>query len=68
MSGAAASASASARLDTELISHGEMVDQARAICGAVSIPVLGDGDTGYGNAMNVSARCAVMRRPGQPAS
>ena len=30
-----------------------MVDQGRNICGAVSIPVIGDGDTGYGNAINV---------------
>jgi len=39
--------------DTGLISYGEMLDQGRNICGAVSIPVIGDGDTGYGNPMNV---------------
>ncbi len=39
--------------DTGLISYGEMVDQGRNICSTVSIPVLGDGDTGYGNALNV---------------
>jgi 2-methylisocitrate lyase-like PEP mutase family enzyme len=39
--------------DTGLISYGEMVAQGRDICSAVSIPVIGDGDTGYGNAMNV---------------
>jgi 2-methylisocitrate lyase-like PEP mutase family enzyme len=39
--------------DTGLISYGEMVDQGRAICGAVSIPVLGDGDTGFGNPLNI---------------
>ncbi|BHH85785.1 isocitrate lyase/PEP mutase family protein [Desulforhopalus sp. 52FAK] len=47
---------AAARLglpDTGLISYGEMLDQGRNICNAVTIPVLGDGDTGYGNAMNV---------------
>ncbi len=47
---------AAARLgmpDTGLISYAEMVDQGRNICGAVSIPVIGDGDTGYGNAINV---------------
>jgi 2-methylisocitrate lyase-like PEP mutase family enzyme len=47
---------AAARLglpDTGLISYGEMADQGRAICAAVSIPVVGDGDTGYGNAVNV---------------
>lgn len=30
-----------------------MIDAGRDICAAVSIPVIGDGDTGYGNAMNV---------------
>ncbi|AGP33757.1 carboxyvinyl-carboxyphosphonate phosphorylmutase [Sorangium cellulosum] len=53
MSGFAVSAARLGAPDTGLISYGEMVDQARAICAAVSIPVLGDGDTGYGNAMNV---------------
>ena len=39
--------------DTGLISYGEMLDQGRNICSAVSIPVLGDGDTGFGNPVNV---------------
>ncbi|MBI9083477.1 MAG: isocitrate lyase/PEP mutase family protein [Desulfobacterales bacterium] len=39
--------------DTGLISYGEMLDQGRSVCGAVSIPVIGDGDTGFGNAVNV---------------
>ena len=39
--------------DTGLISYGELLDQGRNICQAVAIPVLGDGDTGFGNAMNV---------------
>ncbi|XP_043805214.1 3-isopropylmalate dehydratase large subunit, chloroplastic-like isoform X1 [Manihot esculenta] len=30
-----------------------MVDQGQLITQAVSIPVIGDGDNGYGNAMNV---------------
>lgn len=30
-----------------------MLDAGRDICSAVTIPVLADGDTGYGNAMNV---------------
>jgi 2-methylisocitrate lyase-like PEP mutase family enzyme len=34
-------------------SYGEMADAARTICAAVSIPIIGDGDTGYGNAVNV---------------
>jgi 2-methylisocitrate lyase-like PEP mutase family enzyme len=39
--------------DTGLISYGELLDQGRNICQAVAIPVLGDGDTGFGNEMNV---------------
>lgn len=39
--------------DTGLISYGEMVDQGRSICDAVDIPVLGDGDTGFGNPLNI---------------
>uniref|UniRef100_A0A7S1TPN7 Carboxyvinyl-carboxyphosphonate phosphorylmutase n=1 Tax=Erythrolobus australicus TaxID=1077150 RepID=A0A7S1TPN7_9RHOD len=38
--------------DTGLLSYGEMVDQLREICAAISIPVIADGDTGYGNAVN----------------
>ncbi|XP_078433212.1 phosphoenolpyruvate carboxylase family protein [Wolffia australiana] len=39
--------------DVGLISYGEMVDQGAQITQAVSIPVIGDGDNGYGNLMNV---------------
>jgi 2-methylisocitrate lyase-like PEP mutase family enzyme len=53
MSGFAVSAVRLGAPDTGLISYGEMVDQGRNICSAVSIPVIGDGDTGYGNAINV---------------
>ncbi len=53
MSGFAVSAARLGLPDTGLISFGEMLDQARSITGAVTIPVLGDGDTGYGNAMNI---------------
>ena len=53
MSGFAVSATRLGVPDTGLISYGEMLDQGRNICSAVSIPVIGDADTGYGNAMNV---------------
>jgi len=53
MSGFGVSAARLGMPDTGLISFGEMIDQARNIAGAVSIPVIGDGDTGFGNAMNV---------------
>lgn len=53
MSGFAVSASRLGLPDTGLISYAEMLDQGRNICSAVSIPVIGDADTGYGNALNV---------------
>jgi len=53
MSGFAVSAARLGLPDTGLISYGEMVEQGRNICQAVTIPVIGDGDTGYGNALNV---------------
>jgi 2-methylisocitrate lyase-like PEP mutase family enzyme len=53
MSGFAVAAARLALPDTGLISYGEMLDQGRTICGTVRIPVIGDGDTGYGNALNV---------------
>ncbi len=53
MSGFAVSATQLALPDTGLISYGEMVAQGRNITGAVSIPVIGDADTGYGNPLNV---------------
>jgi 2-methylisocitrate lyase-like PEP mutase family enzyme len=50
--------------DTGLISYGELEDQGRAICGAVSIPVLGDGDTGFGNPMNIKRTVRGYQRAG----
>lgn len=40
-------------LDKGLISYGEMIDQGQQITQSISIPVIGDGGNGYGNAMNV---------------
>ena len=53
MSGFAVSAARLAMPDTGLISFGEMLDQGRNVCRATALPVIGDADTGYGNAMNV---------------
>ncbi len=64
MSGFATAAARLALPDTGLISYGEMLDQGRNICEAVSIPVLGDGDTGYGNAMNVKRTVRGYARAG----
>lgn len=53
MSGFAVSASRLGQPDTGLISYGEMLNQGQNICSAVSIPIWGDGDTGFGNAINI---------------
>jgi 2-methylisocitrate lyase-like PEP mutase family enzyme len=53
MSGFAVSAARLGMPDAGLISYGEMVDQGQRICQAVSIPLIGDGDTGFGSAQNV---------------
>jgi 2-methylisocitrate lyase-like PEP mutase family enzyme len=53
MSGFAVSAARIGAPDTGLISYAEMLDQGRNVCAACAIPVIGDGDTGYGNAVNV---------------
>ena len=64
MSGFSVSAARLGMPDTGLISYGEMVDQGRSICAAVQIPVIGDGDTGYGNAVNVKRTVEGYRQAG----
>jgi 2-methylisocitrate lyase-like PEP mutase family enzyme len=64
MSGFAVSAARAALPDTGLLSVTEMLDQGRAICDAVSIPVIGDGDTGHGNAANVRRTVAQFAAAG----
>ena len=39
--------------DAGLVTMTEMVENTRRICNAVNIPVIADGDTGHGNAINV---------------
>ena len=53
MSGFAVSAARLSMPDTGLISYGELADQGQNICRAVSIPLIGDGDTGFGSAQNI---------------
>lgn len=53
MSGFAVSAARIGEPDTGLISYGEMVDQGRSVCAATKLPLIGDGDTGHGNMLNV---------------
>eukprot|EP00884_Botryococcus_braunii_P013086 jgi/Botrbrau1/21779/Bobra.0190s0006.2 len=54
MSGFTTSAARLGAPDTGLMSYGEMVDQGRYVNEATQhIPIIGDGDHGYGNAINV---------------
>lgn len=53
MSGFAVAAARLGLPDTGLMCYAEALDQGRSICQAVRIPVIGDADTGYGNAINV---------------
>ena len=53
MSGFAVSSTKLGMPDTGLISFSEMAEQVRNICNVTSIPIIFDGDTGYGNVVNV---------------
>ncbi|MEP0232048.1 isocitrate lyase/PEP mutase family protein [Roseibium sp.] len=67
MSGFATSASRIGEPDLGLMSYGEVLDQARNITDAISIPLIADGDTGYGNAMNVRRTISGFAKAGAAA-
>lgn len=68
MSGFAVSAARLGLPDTGLISFAEMLDSLRSCCsGAGNVPVIGDGDTGYGNALNVQRTVLDYARAGAAA-
>jgi 2-methylisocitrate lyase-like PEP mutase family enzyme len=50
--------------DIGLITMGEQIASVKMICDAVSIPVLADADTGYGNAINVMRTVRDMESAG----
>src|SRR6187200_3551669 len=64
MSGFAVSAARLGMPDTGLISYGEIVEQGQNICRAVSIPMIGDGDTGFGGAQNIKRTVHGYARAG----
>jgi len=65
MSGFGVSAARLALPDTGLISFAEMLETLRSCCSAASpMPIIGDGDTGYGNALNVQRTVAEYARAG----
>jgi 2-methylisocitrate lyase-like PEP mutase family enzyme len=64
MSGFAVSGARLGMPDAGLISYGELVDQGTNICRAVTIPMIGDGDTGFGSAQNVKRTVQGYARAG----
>jgi 2-methylisocitrate lyase-like PEP mutase family enzyme len=68
MSGFAVSAARLGLPDTGLISFAEMLDSLRSCANAAAkIPLIGDGDTGYGNALNVQRTVIEYARAGAAA-
>ncbi len=64
MSGFAVSADRLGMPDTGLISYAELVDQGQNICRATGIPLIGDGDTGFGSAQNIKRTVQGYARAG----
>ncbi|OUM90416.1 MAG: carboxyvinyl-carboxyphosphonate phosphorylmutase [Bacillus thermozeamaize] len=64
LTGAGVSYSTLGKSDVGLITMSEMVSKATYICEAVSIPVIADGDNGYGNAINVMRTVREYERAG----
>src|SRR5215471_2670024 len=53
ISGYSVAATSIGEPDLGLLTQTEIVDRARRICASVSIPIIVDADTGYGNPLNV---------------
>jgi len=64
LSGAGVSYSHTGRPDLGLVTCTEMVARIAAIAEAVSIPIIADGDTGYGNAANVARTVRAYEQVG----
>lgn len=64
LSGFGASAARLGAPDTGLMSYAEVLDQARNAMQPISIPMIADGDTGYGNPMNVQRTVEGFARAG----
>ena len=53
ISGYSVAATSIGEPDLGLLTQTEMIERARSICSRVSIPIIVDADTGYGNPLNV---------------
>src|SRR5580704_18869364 len=63
-SGAALSASLAAMPDVGLVTQTEFAEQGRYLASAVSIPVISDADTGFGEALAVERTVALFESAG----
>ncbi len=64
MTGFGVSASLVGLPDAGLLTMTEMAEQARRLVDAVSVPVIADADTGYGNPINVIRTVQMYERAG----
>lgn len=64
LSGFAVSATRLGLPDAGFVSYPEMVGQGREACAAVALPIIGDADTGFGNAVNVRRTVAGYAQAG----
>ncbi len=67
MSGYCTAASAVGLPDLGLLTMTEMLANVRALAEAVGIPLIADGDTGYGNALNVARTVREYEKAGAAA-
>ena len=64
MSGSCVSSSTHGGPDIGLTTMTEMARRARQMAGAIDVPLVADGDTGYGNALNVRRTVREYERAG----
>jgi len=62
--GYSASAAMLGQPDTSILSMTEMADHYARICDGISIPLFGDGDTGFGNMTNTARTVRTYERSG----
>ena len=67
MTGYGQSASHLGQPDVGLMTMSEMVERAKDMCAAVSVPVICDGDTGFGNVVNLVRTVREYERAGAAA-
>ena len=68
MTGYGSVASALGVADAGTATYSEMLDRVRCVAGAVSVPFIADGDTGYGGLLNVDRTVRGYAAAGRAAS